>query len=48
MSEELSEGEDDFFEESEFNAGLVDQLYPWKGSKASMYEDVELLTEELK
>ena len=48
VSEELSEGEDDFFEESEFNAGLVDQLYPWKGSKASMYEDVELLTEELK
>ena len=49
VSDELSEeGDDDFFEESEFNAGLVDQLYPWKGSKASMYEDVELLTEELK
>ena len=30
------------------NADLVDQLYPWKGSKASMFEDVELLTEELK
>ena len=49
VSDELSEeGDDDFFEESEFNADLVDQLYPWKGSKASMFEDVELLTEELK
>ena len=49
VSDGLSEeGDDDFFEESEFNADLVDQLYPWKGSKASMFEDVELLTEELK
>ena len=49
VSDELSEeGDDDFFEESEFNADLVDQLYPWNGSKASMFEDVELLTEELK
>ena len=49
--EDESENDDDdeFFGNEFIDDPLVDNcLYPWKGSKASMFEDVELLTEELR